>query len=61
MILGAKAAAIVAGRVHVSGDDLRDLAEPALAHRLALNFEGHAERVPRSSIVADIVDNVPAA
>jgi MoxR-like ATPase len=58
MILGAKVAAINAGRVHVAHEDLQKLAGPALSHRLALNFQGHAEHVLREAIVDEIVQSV---
>jgi MoxR-like ATPase len=57
MILSAKVMAILAGRVNVAEEDLQKLAAPALAHRMALNFQGHAERVSRPAIVAEILQN----
>ena len=51
MILAGKIRAILAGRVNVSRDDLRQVALPALRHRLTLNFEGHAERIDPDAIL----------
>ncbi len=45
MILAAKIRAILDHRYHVSREDLRAVAVPALRHRLILNFEGQAEGV----------------
>jgi MoxR-like ATPase len=58
MILAAKVHALASGRVHVATDDLRKLAVPALAHRLALNFDGHADGVAPTAILTEVVDNV---
>ena len=43
LILAAKIGAILDHRYHVSRDDIRSVARPALRHRLILNFEGQAE------------------
>lgn len=51
MILAGKIKAILAGRVNVSVEDLTWAAKPALRHRIALNFEGHAERVNPDDVV----------
>jgi MoxR-like ATPase len=61
MILAGKIRAILAGRVNVSRDDLRHVALPALRHRLALNFEGHAERIDADAIIGEILDSLGAA
>jgi len=55
MILGAKALALLAGRFHVSTEDLTRLAAPALNHRLIRNFQGEMERVDPESIIARVV------
>jgi MoxR-like ATPase len=55
MILAAKALALLAGRFHVSMDDLRTVAPPALSHRIIRNFQGEMEHVAPDSIVARIV------
>ena len=60
MILGAKVAAINAGRVNVAQEDLQKLAVPALSHRLVLNFRGHAENISREEIVNEIVRTAAA-
>src|SRR5262249_50944596 len=41
MVLSAKALALLAGRYHVAAEDLRQVARPALTHRIIRNF--HAE------------------
>jgi MoxR-like ATPase len=52
MILAGKIRAILEGRVNVSIDDVAWAAKPALRHRIALNFEGHAERINPDDIIA---------
>jgi MoxR-like ATPase len=52
MILAGKIRAILEGRVNVSIDDVTWAAKPALRHRIALNFEGHAERINPDDIIA---------
>ena len=58
MILAAKIRAILDHRYHVSRDDLRACAHPALRHRLILNFEGQAENVQADDIIDDILRSV---
>jgi MoxR-like ATPase len=52
MILAGKVRAILEGRVNVSIDDVTWAAKPALRHRIALNFEGHADRINPDDIIA---------
>jgi MoxR-like ATPase len=63
LILAAKIRAILDHRYHVSRDDIRAVAPPALRHRLILNFEGQAENVLADDIIIDALDTVeePAA
>ncbi len=55
LILTAKARAIIKGRVNVSFEDLRAVSDSVLNHRLILNFEGLADGVSASAIVAQAV------
>ncbi len=59
LVLAAKVGALMAGRVHVSFDDIRAAAKPALRHRLVLNFEGEAEGITTDAIVDAVLDQVP--
>jgi MoxR-like ATPase len=61
MLLGAKVLALRDGRANVAFDDVREVAAPALRHRLILSFEGQAEGVDPDRIVAEILAQVPAA
>jgi MoxR-like ATPase len=61
LVLGAKVKALADGRYNVSVDDLKQLAAPALRHRVILNFEGEAEGVDVDALVEQIVDTAAAA
>ena len=51
LVLAAKARAVLHQRMHVSLDDVRAVALPALRHRILLNFEGHAQEVDVDRLV----------
>jgi MoxR-like ATPase len=59
LILGAKARALLQGRVHVSFDDVKALARPVLRHRVLLNFQAQSEKVTTDTIVAKLLAAVP--
>ena len=58
LILGAKVQALLAGRAHVDPSDVRDVAKPALRHRMLLNFEGEAEGVKVEELLDDVLAHV---
>jgi MoxR-like ATPase len=58
LILGAKAHALLAGRFHVSPDDVRRVALPVLRHRVLVNFHAEAEGVTADDVVARLLDRV---
>jgi MoxR-like ATPase len=57
LVLGAKVKALADGRYNVSVDDLKQLAAPALRHRVILNFEGEAEGIDVDSLIEQIVES----
>jgi MoxR-like ATPase len=57
LVLGAKARAVLEGRVHVSSRDIQQAAVPVLRHRIYTNFAADSEGV--SSV--DLVDRLLAA
>lgn len=57
IMLGAKVAALLAGRANVSYEDVDRVAVPALNHRLVLNFAAEAEGIDPASIIARIVQS----
>ena len=59
LILGAKARALLAGRVHVSADDIRKLALPVLRHRVLVNYRAEAEGVTVDQVIARLIEHVP--
>jgi len=61
LILGAKAHAALAGRNHVSIDDVRAVAHPVLRHRVVTNFTAHAEGITSDLIVDRLIEEVPAS
>ena len=60
LILGAKAAALLAGRFAVAPEDIRRVARPVLRHRVLSNFAAEAEGVASERIVEDLLARVPA-
>jgi MoxR-like ATPase len=58
MTLAAKALALLAGRYHAASDDVRQVALPALNHRLIRNFHGEMEAVSTGAIVRGVVEAV---
>jgi MoxR-like ATPase len=59
LVLGAKARALVAGRYHVTFDDIRALAHPVLRHRILKNFHAESERISTDELVDRLLDTVP--
>ncbi len=55
----ARARAAVAGRDFVTPDDVKAIATPALAHRLALRPELWVQRVRGEDVVREVLDSVP--
>ncbi len=59
LILGAKARALVAGRHHVTFEDVRALAHPVLRHRILKNFHAESERITTDRIIDELLQAVP--
>ncbi|MDH7602069.1 MAG: MoxR family ATPase [Armatimonadota bacterium] len=60
LIAAAKTLALLDGRLNVSFDDIKQVAKPALRHRIILNFEGEAERINTDAIIEDILERAKA-
>lgn len=58
IIAVAKVRAFLAGRFHISKQDLHAVAVPALRHRLFLNFEGQAMGIAPDNIIAAIISSM---
>jgi MoxR-like ATPase len=59
LMLAAKIEALRAGRFAPSFADLRNVALPALRHRVLLNFDGEAEGVSADAVVQAVLAAVP--
>jgi len=58
LILGAKARAILDGRLNVSCDDVRSMVAPVFRHRIFTNFNADAEGVSVEDIVKRLLETV---
>ncbi len=59
LLLGAKARALLAGRLHVASADIRALAPAVLRHRILCNFRAEADGVGVEDIVVKLLEAVP--
>ena len=50
---------LMRGRLNVSLADLRELALPALRHRIILNFDAHAEGKTADKVLRGIIESLP--
>jgi MoxR-like ATPase len=57
--LAAKVRALLDGRFHVSFKDIKDVAIPAMRHRVILNFEGEAEGITTDMVLEKVVAETP--
>jgi MoxR-like ATPase len=58
LVLGAKARALMAGRYHVSFDDIKAMAHPVLRHRVLLNFHAQSEGVVTDTLIDRLLESV---
>jgi MoxR-like ATPase len=58
LVLGAKAHAVLNGRLNVSCDDVRAVAKPVLRHRLFTNFNADAEGIGPDQVVEKLLGAV---
>jgi MoxR-like ATPase len=61
MVLGAKARAVLMGRLFVTTDDIRAIAPPVLRHRLKLNFSADAAGVNADEVIRRLLAHVKAS
>src|SRR6185436_4673682 len=59
LIRGAKALAAMDGRLHISTQDIRDVALPVLRHRIATSFQAQSEGIDPEALVKKLVEAVP--
>jgi MoxR-like ATPase len=55
LIMAGKVAALIEGRYNVALEDIRDVAKPALRHRIALNIRGETEGLDTDDLVDEIL------
>jgi MoxR-like ATPase len=60
LILGAKAAALMAGRGAVAPGDVQRVAMPVLRHRILANFAAEADGVSPERLIESLLAHVPA-
>ena len=58
LVICGRVRALMEGRLHVSQDDIRELALPALRHRIILNFDAHADGRTEDDILLEILDSL---
>lgn len=58
ILIGAKANALLDGRIHVSTDDIRYVAVPVLRHRLVISFAAESDGYNSDKIVHKLMDQV---
>ncbi len=58
LMLGARARAVIEGRLSPSVDDVLALAHPILRHRMALTFAARAEGVTLESVIDQICEHI---
>jgi MoxR-like ATPase len=59
LIMGAKAKALLAGRHHVSVEDVRSVAHPVLRHRILTNFHADARGYTVDRIIDKLLEETP--
>jgi MoxR-like ATPase len=59
LILGGKARAILHGRLHVTTDDIKEVAYPVLRHRLVTTFNADAEGITGDDIITKLIGAIP--
>jgi len=59
LVLGAKARAVLNGRMYASCDDVCAVARPVLRHRILTNFNAEAEGIQPDDIVGRLIEIIP--
>src|SRR5205807_6501179 len=57
--LAAKVRALLDNRFHVSFNDIKQVAIPAMRHRVILNFEGEAEGITTDMVLEKVIAETP--
>ena len=59
LILGAKAHALLHGRLNVAPEDIQRVIHPVMRHRVLPNFAAEAEGITIERIIEDLLEEVP--
>ena len=59
LVLGAKARAVLEGRVHVTVEDIQALIKPTLRHRILVGYRAEAEGVAVETVIEQLIATVP--
>ncbi len=58
LVLGAKARALLEGRVHVTVDDIHALIKPTFRHRILVGYRAEAEGIAVETVIERLIDHV---
>jgi MoxR-like ATPase len=58
LVLGAKARALLAGRAHVTADDIRALTHATFRHRILLSYRAEAEGITVETLISRLLETV---
>jgi len=58
LVLGGKTRALLAGRAHVTKDDVRAMALPVLRHRILVNYRAEAEGITVEKVILELLATV---
>jgi MoxR-like ATPase len=58
LLLGAKAIALMDGRVVPAPDDVEEVARPVLRHRMVLNFQAEADGIDADQVIGGLLEAV---
>jgi MoxR-like ATPase len=58
LVLGGKTRALLAGRAHVTKDDIRAMALPVLRHRILVNYRAEAEGITVEKVIDELLKTV---
>ena len=59
LVIGAKARALLEGRLHATTDDVKAVAHPVLRHRLVTTFLSDSENITSDDLVDMLLEKVP--
>jgi MoxR-like ATPase len=60
LVIGAKARALLKGRVHVQTEDIMQLAYPVLRHRILTNFTAASEGITSDTVIKKLLEETPS-